>query len=137
LALAADFASAVDAIIDLTALDDLHGSPRLTGIGTLFLNDLNHIHTFYHPAEDDMLAIQVWCRHRAKKELRAVCIWPRVGHRQDPWTGVLMLEVFVLELRTIDRFASGAISPCEVTTLAHEAGDYSVEATALEVKRLA
>ena len=36
-------------------------------------------------------------------------------------------EVLVGELRSVDRFASGAVSGGEIAALAHESGDYAVE----------
>jgi len=40
---------------------------------------------------------------------------------------VLLLEVLVSELLSVDRFASRAVAAREVTTLNHEVGDDAVE----------
>lgn len=50
------------------------------------------------------------------------------------WSGVLDLEVFIGELRPIDRFTTPSITKCEVTSLDHKAGYNSVECTSLEVE---
>lgn len=42
-----------------------------------------------------------------------------------------------LELVAVDGLSASTISAGEVTTLAHEVGDYTMEGTALEMKRLA
>lgn len=44
---------------------------------------------------------------------------------------MLKLEIFIIELRAIDRLSSGTISCCEITTLDHELLDNSVEGGSL------
>ncbi len=53
--------------------------------------------------------------------------WIEVG----TWSGVLQLEVLILELVAIDGLATSAIVVGEVTSLAHELGDDAVESWAL------
>lgn len=43
-------------------------------------------------------------------------------------------EVFIIKLLPVDGLAPGAIVVCEITTLAHELGDDTVEAAPLEAK---
>ena len=50
---------------------------------------------------------------------------------------MLLDEVLVSELGTVDRFSSGAVSGGEVTSLAHEVRDHTVEGGSLEVEWLA
>lgn len=50
---------------------------------------------------------------------------------------MLSLEVLVGELLSVDGLATSSISLGEVTSLAHELGDDSVELAALEVEGLA
>lgn len=52
-------------------------------------------------------------------------------------TVVLLDEVLIDQLRSIDRFTSGAISGIEVAALEHEVGDHAVECESFEVERLA
>ena len=54
------------------------------------------------------------------EELRAVGVLSGVGHGQDTLLGVLQLEVLVLELLAVNRLATSAVMPSEVTTLEHE-----------------
>ena len=51
----------------------------------------------------------------AQEELRSVGVGSSVGHGQNSRSGVLQGEVLILELVSVDGFASGSISPCEVT----------------------
>jgi len=49
---------------------------------------------------------------------------------------VLLDEVLISKLGAIDGLATGSVALCEVTSLAHEAGDHSVELATLEPKTL-
>lgn len=51
-------------------------------------------------------------------------------------TSVLQGEVLISKLLTIDALATSAILTCEVTSLAHETGDDTVEGAALVTKAL-
>ena len=50
------------------------------------------------------------------------------------WASVLQGKVLILKLVAIDGLATSAIVVCEVTTLAHELGDDTVERGALEAE---
>lgn len=52
------------------------------------------------------------------------------------WSSVLEGEVLIFEFVSVDRFATSAVVVCEVTTLAHEVGDDTVEGAALVTKTL-
>jgi len=52
------------------------------------------------------------------------------------WSCVLQGEVLVLELVAIDGLATSTVSGSEVTTLAHEVGDDTVECGSLEAESL-
>ncbi|KAJ0008842.1 hypothetical protein NQD34_016257 [Periophthalmus magnuspinnatus] len=74
------------------------------------------------------------------EELRTICIWPRVGHGDTEtyhtWACVFQDKVFIFKLFSIDGFATSAIVVGEVTSLAHELRDDSVETAAFETKAL-
>ena len=70
------------------------------------------------------------------EELRSVRVRSRVGHRQNTRALMLVLEVLVWELVSVDRLTACAISASEVTTLGHEPWDNSMESAPFEVKRL-
>jgi len=63
----------------------------------------------------------------AEEELRSVGVGSAVGHGQDSGTVMFQLEVFVTELLTEDTLATGSVLVGEVTSLAHELGNNSVE----------
>ena len=50
---------------------------------------------------------------------------------------MLQLERFVWELRSINRFASGPVTHCEITALDHKARNNSMERRTLVVQRFA
>lgn len=60
-------------------------------------------------------------RWRISTDRSSVC------HGQQEWLLVLVREVLVLEFLSIDTLASGTVSCCEITSLAHETLDDSVE----------
>ncbi len=83
-----------------------------------------------------MAAIEPSRLHGADEELRAVCVGAGVGHAEDAGAGVyarLAAEGLVGELGAVDALAARAVAVGEVTALAHELRDDSVEAAALVV----
>ena len=84
-----------------------------------------------------MLPVQVRRLCRGDEKLAAIRVGTRVRHRQKAWLSVLLLKIFVSELRTVDGFAASAISTSEVTTLTHEARDDAMELAPLVVQFLA
>jgi len=63
----------------------------------------------------------------AEEELRTVGVGSAVGHGQDSGAFMLQLEVFVTELLAEDALTTGTVLVGEVTSLAHELGNDSVE----------
>jgi len=110
--------------------DNLLGG--FAALGAEGLDLLDNVHALDDLAEHDVLAVQPLGLGGANEELRAVGVGSSVSHGQDSRSGVLQLEVLILELVTIDRLASSTVSGSEVTSLTHEVGDHSVEAGALE-----
>lgn len=60
-----------------------------------------------------------------------------VSHGQDAGSSVLQSEVFILKFVAVDGLSSSTITPGEITSLAHEVRDNTVESTSLEVEGLA
>jgi hypothetical protein len=67
------------------------------------------------------------------------------AYTQDDWlatthihtrSSVLQLEIFILKLVTIDRFSSRAVVIGEISSLAHEVGNDTMERAALVAKAL-
>ena len=78
-----------------------------------------------------MLTIKMRSLIKAQKELRSVGVGTRVGHGEDTGTVMLVDEVLIGELGTIDGETTGSISSGEVTTLCHKVRDDSMEGRAL------
>ena len=86
--------------------------------------------------ENDVGAVEMRGGAKAEEELGAVGVLASVGHGKDTTTLMLVDEVLVSELLSIDGLTAGAVSAGEVATLGHEAGDDSMEGAALEVEGL-
>jgi len=108
----------------------------LAGLRAERLQLLHDVHALDNVAEHDMLAVQPGRLHRGEKELRAVRVRARVRHRQHAGAGMLEGEVLVGELLAVDRLAASSIMVGEVTALAHEVRDDTVEGRALEAEAL-
>ena len=76
------------------------------------------------------------CGDEAEEELRSVSVGTSVGHGEDTGTVVLVDEVLIGELSSVDGLTTGTVSDGEVTTLGHESRDDSVPDTSLEVEGL-
>jgi len=100
------------------------------------LNLLHHIQTLNHLTEHNVLAIQPCGLHGAQEELGAICVGSSVGHGEDSRSSVLELEVLIGELVSVDALSTGTVVVCEVTSLAHEVWDDTMERAALEAKAL-
>ena len=109
-------------------------SPVPAGGGRLF-HPANDAHALRHLPKDDVLAIKVRCFDRRDEKLATVRVLARVGHREQPGRRVLLVEVLVFELLTVNRLAPCAVAVGEVPALAHELGDDAVERRALVVQR--
>lgn len=84
-----------------------------------------------------MLAIQPRGLCGTDEELGAVSVGAGVGHGEDARPRVLLYKVLIGKLLAVDRLSTGTVAPCEVTALAHEPWDHTVERRTLEVQRLA
>jgi len=103
------------------------------------LNLLDDIKTFHNCAKDDVLAIQVWGLASANEELTSVGVGAGIGHGEAAGSSVLAgfaCEALISEFGAIDGLATGSVASREVTTLAHESWDHTMELGALEAKAL-
>ena len=100
------------------------------------LNGVENIRTIGDVAEDDVSAVEMRGLIEAEEELGAVGSWASVGHGEDTSASVLVDEVLIGEVGSVDGLTTGAISLSEVTALSHEASDDSVELGALEMEGL-
>lgn len=109
---------------------------RLTGLGPVTFDLLHDIHALHHFSEHDVLLVQPGSLGGGDEELGSVGVGAGVSHGHDAGAGVLQLEVFILELLAVDGLAPGTVVVGEVSSLAHEAGDDSVEDGALVAESL-
>jgi len=124
--------SAAAAALALTAVGDDNLLGGLAALGSEGLDLLDGVHALDDLSEDDVLAVEPGGLGRAQEELASVGVGAGIGHGEDSRTGVLQLEVLVLELHPVDGLAAGAVPGGEVAALAHEVGDDAVEAGPLE-----
>lgn len=92
------------------------------------------IHTLDNTAEDDVAVIQPRGLHGGDEELGTVGVGTSVGHRHDARAGVPQDEVLILELVAIDGLATGSVVVLEITTLAHEVRNHTMECGTLVAK---
>ncbi|KAH3662033.1 hypothetical protein OGAPHI_006214 [Ogataea philodendri] len=97
----------------------------VSGFGRLDQSD--NVHSFQDFAEDHVFSVKPWSFDGGDEELRSVGVSTGIGHRQVTWAFVFELEVLVLKLGTVNRFATSSISSCEISALDHEILNDSVE----------
>merc|ERR1712117_576423 len=73
------------------------------------LDSFDHVHALDNLAKDHMLTIEVTGLRCAKEELGTVRIGAGVGHGENALSGVIQLEVLVLELLAIDGLSASAV----------------------------
>ena len=78
----------------------------------------------------------MWEGIKSDKELASICVLAAVCHGEETFACVLVLEILILELRTIDRFTSCPIVFGKVASLGHETWNDPVKNAALIVKGL-
>jgi len=122
--------------LQLTGVSHNNLLAGLTTLRSKRFNLLDYVHALNDLSKDYVLAIQPASLGCTDEELGAVGVGSGVSHGQDTWSSVGKLEVFILELVSIDRFASSSVVGCKITTLAHKVRDNSMEGRSLESKSL-
>lgn len=105
--------------------DDLLGCLPTLGAERFYF--LHNVHALFHMAKHNMFAVQPVCLYGANEELGAVGVGARIGHGQNTRPLVLQLEVLVRKAASIDGLSPRAVVVGEVTSLAHEGRNHSVE----------
>jgi len=121
---------------ELSAIRDgdlLGGGAALRADTFHLLHDIIALRNF---SEYDVFAIQPGGLGSTEEELGSVGARASVGHGENARAGVLQLEILILELVAIDGLPSSPVASGEITTLAHKAGDDSVEGRTLVAKAL-
>lgn len=121
---------------ELSAVRDHDVALGLPGLGPLALHRLHHVHPVHHSPEHYVLPVQPCSLDGAEEKLGSVGVGPSVGHGQDSGASVLLLEVLVCELLPVDGLSPSPVTSGEVTALAHEVGDDSMELGPLVVEGL-
>ena len=80
---------------------------------------LDHIEALLvvHPSEHNMLIVQPGRLDGGHKELGAVSVGARVGHRQKARGVVLDCKVLIFKLRSIDGLATCSVKSLKISTL--------------------
>lgn len=125
------------AFSELTAVSDDHSLLGRTARGPSLFHCLEDFHAAGDSAEDGVLSIEMRGLNEGDEELRAVGVLASVGHGEEAWHVVLILEVLVVEFHAVDGLAASAVASSEVAALSHELSDDSVEAAAFVVEGLA
>lgn len=89
------------------------------------------------PREHTVLVVEPAAGRGGDEKLRAVRVWPGVGHREDAWQVVPQRKVLIRKLAAIDGLAARAVAVGEIAALAHESRDDAVKGASLKVQRLA
>lgn len=113
--------------LQLTAAVNSDSAASGTRVGTKRLNLLDNIESVSHLTEHNVLTVQPWAWNGGDEELGAVGVWTSVGHGQQTRSVVLLGEVLVSKLLTVDGLTTSTIASGEVTTLQHELRNHSVE----------
>lgn len=127
--------------LELSAVGNNHLLGGRTGRRTEGFDFLDNFIAVLDLPKDNVLAIQPLAPGGRDEKLRSVGVLARVGHAQHTGGVVgdveLVLIPFVLEFFAVDGLSAGSVAPGEVTSLAHESRDDSVEDTSLVVEWLA
>lgn len=92
----------------------LGGLARRSSEGFELLDD---VFSFNHLSEDNMFAVQPLGLDSCDEELGSIRVGTGVGHGKEVWTNVLLFEVLVGELLSVDGFSAGSVTASEVAAL--------------------
>jgi len=98
-----------------------------SALATDFLDVSHDVHAFADLAKNNVFAVQPRSNSGGNKKLATIGVRSAIGHRQQTWSNVLSDKVFVSKFLTINRFSAGSVLSSEVTALAHESWNNSME----------
>jgi hypothetical protein len=108
----------------------------LSTSGADALDFLDNIQAFRHISKDDVLSIKPRSFHSTEEKLTSVRVGSSIGHGKNSGASVRELKVFIGELVSVDGLASSSVVVGEVSSLAHEIRNHTVERTLGESKTL-
>ena len=121
-------------------LSALHDGDRVGWLVTFalwhILDLVDNIIPFEDFAEDHMTTIEPRSYGGGNEELGSIGVFAGICHAEYTLLRMLQLEVLVWEFVAIDRFASSAVTLCEISTLDHKVLDDSMERRAFVSKAL-
>mmetsp|Transcript_73263 Transcript_73263/g.212192 ORF Transcript_73263/g.212192 Transcript_73263/m.212192 type:complete len:246 (+) Transcript_73263:906-1643(+) len=121
----------VESYLQRTRVLNGNSRPRLAKLGSLGLDLAYNIHTRGDLTEDSVFTVQPRSIGSADKELRSIGVGSSISHRQSSWASMSNVKVFIGKCAPIDTLSTGAVSIREVTSLAHESRNYTVEGRTL------
>ena len=114
----------------MSAVLNLDLSLGSSGLRSLRLHLTEKVSTISQLSKHNVLSVQPGGISSADEELGSVGVGSSVSHREASESSVLSslsLEALISELSSVDRLSSTSISRGEVSSLAHEVGDDTVE----------
>ena len=106
-----------------TAVLDDDSRASASSLGANLLDGLNDVHTISDLSKDGVLSVEPRARDGGDEELGAVGVGSSVGHGEESLDVVLLSEVLVVELGSIDRLTSSSVAVGEISSLEHELRD--------------
>ena len=131
-----EISGAINLCLELSTVSDHAVLDWLSGLGSVGFDSLHDVQSFDDTSENDVLSVEPLGLDGAEEELRSVGVWSSISHGEDSWSGVLLLEVLVWELLSVDGFSSSSVSAGEVSSLDHEVRDDAMKLGSLEVEWL-
>jgi hypothetical protein len=121
-------------LLNLSTISDNDCLPRFSVTGANGFNRFHNIEALNDLSKDNMFPVKPRCGNGGEEELRSICVGSCVRHGQHSGTTMPPYEVFIWELNSIYRFSPCSIPLGEVSTLAHELWDDTVECGAFIVE---
>jgi hypothetical protein len=122
--------------LELTAIFNDNFSTGRSGTTANPFDSSDDFHAVHDRSKDHVLSIKPRGFGGTQKELASIGTRSSVGHGQNTRSRVLQNEVLIRKLGTVDGLSTRTVVVGEVTTLAHESGNHTVEGRALEAKAL-
>ena len=115
----------------LTAVSDDDRLPwNILTVAWVVFDGIEGLSTTDNLTENDVSAVEVRSLIEAEEELATVGARACIGHRKNTTASVLVLEVLIFELATVDGLTTGAVAGSEIASLSHESRNNAMECAA-------